>query len=399
MLIRVVRPPILSPLGRPIGSDNSLPWEGDGGGGALGLNLATGGTFTRSTEGSYLTGAPTDGTAAFLAWAGVDVRRIENRGDGLGPMLLMEGSRTNLLLQSRALDNVGGWSAGTGTITADACPGPDGTVVADRTVAASGSYCADQPRVSGVGTQVSATQWARRVTGTGNGKPGIANGDATATASIATALTTTYQRLELQINTLLRADFDFLACDGRNTWGGAAQALDYASDLQQVEVGYFQSSAIRTTAAAVTRGADALSYAVNQYPSSFLTRGFRFTFAADATSTETAATAGAHMGLVAFDANNYLLLLVSAGSIFLQLITQGSTRVSAGPITWVARGQLLTIECRPSTGQLVVAGATTGNGTTTGTVCSFDAGSMIIGARAAGVSPAFGRFGLNVVPL
>lgn len=59
------------------------------------------GTFSRSSDGYYFTGADS------LAVAPPDVLRLEDRGDGLGSMYLLEGAATNLLTRSHELDQ---WS-------------------------------------------------------------------------------------------------------------------------------------------------------------------------------------------------------------------------------------------------------------------------------------------------
>lgn len=390
--------PVFGSVGRAVFSpfEGNFPWDigtdiTDGG--IQSLNLATGGIFTRSTEGSYLTSVPTTGTVSFLSWAGVDVRRVEDRGDGLGPLYLSEGSRTNYILQNRALDDAA-WFVGSGTgIIPNACASPDGLSLADETIAPSTTYIGEQAHIAPTGAQLVATQWARRVTGTGNGKFGIANGDNSSQASIATALTTTYQRLELQVNTLARNDFDYLACDGRSTWGGSAQALDYASDLQQVEVGYWPSSAIRTLAATVTRGGDLLSYVDGQYPPSLLTNGFRFSFAPDASSAEILSAGGNGFCLLFPGAGSAVYLLVSAGAIKLSVYDPSGLEIQSGALTF-SRGQLLTFDIS-TTGVLIVSGATTGNGTTVGMPITWGTNpdkTIYVGTRPDGTDPSFGRF-------
>ena len=105
----------------------------------LDLDLTQGGTFARSSAAYYYTQAPTDGSSAFLASASPGTRRVENRGDGLGIGYLSEKSATNYVLRSRALDNAA-WTAGAGSISADAQAGPDGSGIADRETLASGQY-------------------------------------------------------------------------------------------------------------------------------------------------------------------------------------------------------------------------------------------------------------------
>ena len=54
-----------------------------------------------NTEGSYLTGAATTGASAFMAWAAANTRRLEDRGDGNGAMLLLGAAQTCTLERLR----------------------------------------------------------------------------------------------------------------------------------------------------------------------------------------------------------------------------------------------------------------------------------------------------------
>lgn len=362
-----------------------------------GLNLLNGGTFTRSTEGSYLTGAPTDGTAAFLAWAGVDVRRIENRGDGLGLGLLLEGSRTNLLLRSRDFANAA-WTAGTGgVVTADAAASPDGTTSADRCQLASGFYAPYQDPIVGVSQQVCMTAWLRTMSGSGTAQMGAGNSDSN--KAIQKAIAAAYARAEIQVNTLGlgHTDMLFLPFDGRAAFtGGIAQALDYCTDLMQMEAGYFPTSPIRTTAAAVTRGADALSYTVGQYPAGILTR-FRIVFAPDFSDAELIAAGSAAYvispAIVGDTGQN--ALFINGGTIQLY---SGNVVKASRVASW-SRGQQLTITVDLVAGSITIAGASSGNGTTTGSAAPWPSEPLWLG-RTATVTPYpfFGRV-FSVVPV
>lgn len=360
------------------------------------LYLGAGGTRTRTTEASYLTGAPTDGSSAFLAWAAINELRIENRGDGLGPMLLMEGARTNLALWSRDLTNAA-WTAAVGTCTTTAADeeGPDGGMTATRSQisAASTSRYLTNGVLSG---NYAGSEWVKRKRSLGSdviqaGLPQIATpGSGGAYGPV--TLTTAYQRAWGVTDPAAAASF--LVCgDGRVGGAFTSRALDIESDLHQFELGAFPSSAIRTTTAAVTRGADLLQYAVGQYPASFLTRGFRFTFAPDFSSAELLAS-GAGIALM-HDSIGTNVLQLTAGSAP-RFWVNGSF-VDGSALTY-SRGQLLTFTVEPLAGRITVSGASAGNGSATLTGVAWPAGTLTIGSSGGSI-PAHGRFGLNIVGL
>ena len=358
------------------------------------IDLRDGGTFTRSTEGSYLVSAPTDGTTAFLQWAAINQRRIENRGDGLGDMLLMEGARTNRVLRSRDLAGTS-WGPGSGVLTNDQNGGPDGATLADRVNAGSGQiapYALEQ----GSAGLTSIAVWRRAVAGSVNHQIFIGQGPSLATIQwAARAATTTWSRHDLTA-TATPGAAGYLGLDGRDgsTNGGqAAQAQDCYLDLHQMESAAFPSSPIRTTTTAVIRGVDVLSYAVGQYPASFLTRGFRFTFVPDFSSAE----------LLASGAGNSLIH-DSIGTNVLQFTVGSSPRfwvngsfVDGSPLTY-SRGQLLTFTVQPLAGRITVSGATAGNGSATVAGVAWPAGTLTIGSSGGAIS-AFGRFGTIIEAL
>ncbi len=359
------------------------------------LDLFSGGTFTRSTEGSYLTSAPTNGDTAFLAWASANARRIENRGDGLGDMLLMEGGRTNLLLRSQEFD-AAAWSlAGTTpTVTANARAAPDGTTTAERIAAPLTGRAFQSPTVANT-TRHSGSLFLR---------------DPVATAAawqILLAQSTVSAINGTLANAWARADHSRVSettseglflVDARD-WSGNGGIVAAARDVHawgaQLEAGAFPSSYIRTTTPALARGADVLSYAVGEYPSSFLTRGFRFTWAPDFASTE--APNPSFNSLIGFNGGNILHWLTS-GEV--RLYTQAAdTRITTAALTF-ARNALITITVEPNAGRITVSGAATGNGVHTGTACTIDSGlPMRVGVATDGSNPNFGRFGRYIEAL
>ncbi len=143
-----------------------------------------------------------------------------------------------------------------------------------------------------------------------------------------------------------------------------------------------------------------LSYAVGEYPASFLTRGFRIQVAPSYSSAELLAQT-ANTGVIFSWANvsSYLILGIAGGVVTVRMITGSVTRIISNTITF-SRDQLLTITAEPSAGRLTVAGATTGDGTVTGTACTIDSGIMnVADTNAPGAFSLFGRLGRYVVAL
>lgn len=366
------------------GLDAPMDAGTDGGGGPSPLDLFAGGTFTRGTEASYLTGAPTDGVAPFLAWALPDTRRIEDRGDGTGSMLLLEGERTNLLVQSRGAGGAG-WALGSGSFVADSAPGPDGAMLADRAGPAASAFGPYQVLPT-PGPLYAASLWARVPV---PGSPATAQSSLPVEAGVQWALPPT--------GAYVRGDFTSRASagvwapwDARGLYPGImAQPLDYVGDLHQVEAARFPSSSIRTGATAGTRGADILRYASGQYPDEFLTQGFQFTFVPDASSAEIAAGT-TPMRLLTTSPGDYVQLVGAAGNCIVELAAGGATVTTI--IVGFPRLQPLTITVEPVVGRLTVMGARTGGGTATGVGAPWTPGGIAIGSNGAGLSPAFGRF-------
>ena len=105
---------------------------------------ATGYSFTRASEG-YYTNA--DGTLTSFASGAL---RRGDRG------VLIEGSRTNLLVRSQEFDNAA-WTKVNSTVTANATTAPDGTTTAEKLVENSATDFHTVRPTAGVGT-VTATE-------------------------------------------------------------------------------------------------------------------------------------------------------------------------------------------------------------------------------------------------
>lgn len=355
------------------------------------------GTFARPTEASYLTRAPTDGSVAFVAWAPAHVRRVENRGDGSfadddGDALLIEGGRTNLLLESEGLASAPWAVAGSAVVTADQRASPDAVVDADDLdfAASVGSWVAQSLGGSGAwpdNEKFAFSCFQRALVGQADRLVVIDKSGGAVIAAVAPGAT--WARHELLGNIGVGAGV--VAVRAQNASDGIARKV--VPWGAQYERAAFPSSYVRAAGVSAKRDPDELSYAPGEYPASFLTMGGRLTFAPDASSSE---IGGSGFALFSTNSGNALVLQAD-GSLF--LATQNTLRVVTPAITW-ARGQALTIEWRPGAGQIAVSGATTGNGTTTGTACAIDAGTALQIGRQSGIArEAFGRYARHVEAL
>lgn len=345
--------------------------------GGVDLDLRSGGTFARSSEGSYLTAAPNT-AGSFLAYASSGTRRsAEDRGDGLGIGYLSEKSATNYVPTNQAISS-SDWT-NTGDVTTNQHAGPDGLTLADRVAHAIAAYGPRPSSNVGPAGQIIASVWVRAVTGTSQNQFFVFhNSGGTGLKAHNVTTTTTYQRNEVQGNAT--ANCDVFVSDGRDlaglgTSGGvSAHAEDNYFDLVQLEAGFYPTSAIRNTGSSTaTRAADTLSYATGQFPAAFLTSGMVIKVAPDASSADlctevgSAATNGPDWRLVQYGGADCVRMYgVKLGSYVTVELIRANTVIASLNITF-SRFQALTITAKPSAGTLTVSGATTGNGTASGT--------------------------------
>ncbi len=244
----------------------------------LDLNFA-GGVFslnnTRTDSPANIPGwtfsrTDTNGTATALDLAGnviqfaTGVPRITNRG------ILVEESRTNVLLRSNEFDNAS-WTATNSTVTANAGSAPDGTTTADKIIAtvASAQHRVDQTAVNSAGTacfsvflKAAEYSFATIRIGAFGGIVDLSNGSVSGVSvgytMTATAFPNGWYRCVLTGVALLN---DTVRINVQNATGFA---LSFAGDGTsgilawgaQFELGAFATSPIITTGAAGTRNGD-----------------------------------------------------------------------------------------------------------------------------------------------
>lgn len=202
-------------------------------------------TFTRATTATYVDAAGVLQTA--LSGVIRDGHYIAGNRT-----TLLEGARTNSTIQNRDLTNAA-WTAS--SVTVARITGADGVALSGSRLTATGANGTVIVTTALVhGSQArSAAIWVKRVTGSGNIQLTLDNGSTwttiTVTASYAYAIGIT--------QTLANSQFGI-----RIVTNGDAVDVDYCMN----EAGAFQSSAIATTVAAVTRNADMPTFPFSQVP-------------------------------------------------------------------------------------------------------------------------------------
>ncbi len=357
------------------------------------LDLFVGGTFTRSTEASYMTSANT------LAWAPINTRRIEIRGDGLFPSqggqgLLLEGARENLCLHSEAFANAV-WTAALLTVSSNSVAAPDGDVDADTlefTADATAQISQPFSAIPANAARAVCTVWLRAAAAQTVRLYLLQKDAATEGAAVECVLTTAWQRFELNqaVGTgvaapvlIIRNHSDAAA---RDVYAWGAQIECSAATCQ------FPSSYIRTGAAAVIRASDVLSYAAGSYPAGFLTAGVAIIdLAPNMSDANIVANPATHI-IFGNDTSTFFALGIDGVAVLKHVVAAVEITRAC---TW-SRAQALTLTDRPSQGKITVLGATTGDGTTTGTASAFTAAAIQFGSISGSFS-FHGRFGRYVV--
>ena len=352
------------------------------------FDLASFGTFTRSTEASYQT------SASSIAWAAANTIRIEDRGDGSGGMILLEGSSKNWLTYSETFGTT--WAGG-GTRTGGAVLGPDGTTYVDRLNMASGDAGWYQYYSSYTGPSTH-TSWVRAVSGTAFARRcNVTYGLVQLSGCVVEATAgTSWQRVGFTYSEASGGTYAMVA-DARSwsTYGGTgASASDCYWASSQVERMPFCTSAIRTTSATVTRGADILTGSMASVPTRLINGNYSFDVAPLFSSSD-GVNYATDQCLFSFaeDDSERVFFVVSGGSIYIRVTSGGATKVTSNALTFSAH-QKLTVVISATAGSISVSGATTGNGTVTGSSWTRTTGpTLYIGNRQGATQPAYVRLG------
>lgn len=342
-------------------------------------------SFSRASEGSYLTAAPSTGASAFLAWAASDAPRWENRGDGGGALLLIEGSRTNQLVRSQEIDS-GSWvDAGTVTKTAGQAS-PDTGSTAERLACASGVNLRYQSLTPGSGWRAFSA-WVRATSGMIDHSIYLFDGT-TVTYAAQAAATTTYTRLASAFNCGAGAG-NFAAVDGRTGGGILAGARDAYVTLVQVEAGRYASSAIRTAGATATRNADTATATSGSYPSSLLSTAWRFSQLSPIFANTDLASGDERWLLSLGGSSDGVRIRHDGTDVRVEAVESGVVKARSGALTFSKHALLGPIVWSPTAATVSVDGVSGAVGTT----WTWSAAALRVGGIHGGASEADARFG------
>ena len=361
------------------------------------LDLSTWGTFTRSTEGSYIIGTPTTGATPFIGWSPKNVRRIDRRTGS--PMLLTEGSRTNQALSTESFDRGGGgWvTSGGPVLHTDVFPTPDGAVIGHIHITAASGSTGFNFTLNPVTVNLDWCQsvWVRSPSGTTSYENFTGASLIVATGS--NALTTTWTKAVMnRFPDNAFGQLGFWIADGRDwsAYGGvAAGARDQVSWGVMIEQASFASSYIRTEEllyGAFTRAADVLYGPISTIPTKMVNGSWSFTVAPVGPSSGMIRDAGTQtLFSFAEDGSETIEFYITGGACYLRVVSGGVAKVTSSALTFSA-DQVLTVSVDGAAGTLTISGATSGNGTSTGTAWTRATGpNLYVGARADGSNHAF----------
>jgi hypothetical protein len=323
------------------------------------MDWAVDGTFSRA---SVATTRPNDQTIARIA---TGVRRFEQG------RLLIEQAQTFSSRYSEDLSDAT-WVKTNCTISTDTTTAPDGTLTADTLTTTSG----------GVVTSIALTTGSVPAGNTSFTFFARANEAYTASYTYAAGAATT--SADFSVDTTWRQLF--------NRIGGASVAptitirphtgagTGTAGRVMQVwGLGIvnqsFTGSYVTTTSANVTRSADSLTYSAGQWNTLLATSAYSFEWrpAWDSGGLNAIAEFLSFGGASdRFAINNTDQILITVG---------GVANITTSAITW-SRDQVIKLSCNPVAGSVTIAGASSGNGTYTGTPWTWPTGvTLRVGGR------------------
>lgn len=343
-----------------------------------------GGTFTRASEGSYLTQPPTsDGVTPFIAWAANNVIR-EDKRDGVSGGYLFEKAVTQLCFYSEDL-NQASWIKGGGTtIAATTDIAPDGDADCCRvSFGAADTDSISRPVANTVNNNIYPfSVWVRKPAGPGNVRLRIIDRAGVTTTTVNQPVGTTWTRLFQSINWGTGAVVPEVYV--LNDSGGGAQEVQLWG--VNVTLGVVQTigiqpvSVIRTPGAATaTTASDKLTFPTTPLPM----RAGKFSFRHSPQASST--THSADQATYSYENSGF------TNCINMRPVAPGFNVRKAGVAAvarWLAitysANQIMTSTVDLANGSYEVAGATTGNGTGYSNPTSYADGLLEVGGTTGG---------------
>lgn len=228
------------------------------------------GTFTRSTSGSYCSGATN-----IIRWQPSNTLRYEDRGDGYGSIALFEGSRTNSALYSENMA-IGNWTNANATKFAETVITPQGDTRELSSLSGNTTNARLQQTLAAAQHISASVTVFMRTSGTisapMNIRIGISRKDTTLDLSENLPITQNWKRLE-HTTTVHTGSSNVLFYPSyhSSSTGGPSEWIPFMAQTEW-NTG-FPSSYISSSNTTATRGADLLSFASGTYPLAMIGSG------------------------------------------------------------------------------------------------------------------------------
>lgn len=291
---------------------------------------------------------------AEAAWKATDVPRILSDG-----AILIEGSRTNVVLDSEALSS-GSWSNATAgvTTTADAGDAPDGTTDADQVDTTSGARrFRRQTLTLADNTDYDVSAYAQRVGGSDQPVSLVYQAKNVAAQYVDDTATAEWARLSASFNSGTGAGTPQIGVGNDGT--SATSVLAWAA---QMEAGRYASSPIRTVGATGTRAVERASYTAGNWPEAIASGCVKWTFVPNYGSADVVAVSSSAHSIWRSTSNSGCNIRETAGQCRIAvLFTSGAPRVDRS-VSFSA-GDVLSITIDWPNLQVTLEGFTTGDGT------------------------------------
>lgn len=319
------------------------------------------GTFARGSGGTYFTSEST------IAYALANEIRLENRGDSVAGIPLLEGAGTNYVQYS---DDFANWTPSYGTNTSFDAQGPDGVISAGHLTMTTGSgdpYRLNCYRTDMVGSSptvpMSVSVWAKAASSAGLGRR-LRFGAGLDGVAATINPTDTWVRWEGSRTVATSFVVAFL---GGLNWPVPGDPMYEIWDIYafgaQMEYFPFTTSLIPSSAGVGNRSADSLTFTTAQYDDRVCSAGGRLTFYPYWAHNDLQDSD--ERWLLSFgDDQEGLRVRKTSGSTYVECVSGGSVALASGAIT-CAKHEPISLEFSPTLGTLTVAGALSGNGTFT----------------------------------